>query len=104
MEVQDISTASGQMLSRLDLAKRLIQAISPHTGEQALMTSALGAELVLPMTTDQQVWSDTVTSIRSLSYGGGSIALTPLETARLIYGDISDLHIIWLSDGEFSDS
>jgi hypothetical protein len=103
MEVQDISTASGQMLSRLDLAKRLIQAI-PHTGEQALMTSALGAELVLPMTTDPQVWSDTVASIRSVSYGGGSIALIPLETARLIYGDISDLHIVWLSDGEFSDS
>jgi hypothetical protein len=103
MEVQDISTASGQMLSRLDLAKQVIRS-HPHTGERALMTSALGAELILPMTRDSQVWDDTITSIRSVSYGGGSIALTPLETARLIYGDTPDLHIVWLSDGEFSDS
>lgn len=103
MEVQDISTASGQMLSRLDLAKKVIRS-HPHTGERALMTSALGAELILPMTRDPQVWDDTITSIRSVNYGGGSIAMTPLETARLIYGDVPDIHIVWLSDGEFSDS
>jgi hypothetical protein len=103
MEVADISTASGQMISRLDLAKQIMTTL-PQTGEQALMTSALGAELVLPMTSDRQIWADTVVSVRPVSYGGGSIALTPLETARLIYGDISDLHIVWLTDGEFSDS
>ena len=28
----------------------------------------------------------------------------PLETIRLIYGDIPHLRIIWLTDGEFVDS
>ena len=30
--------------------------------------------------------------------------MTPLETARLVYGNTPHLHIIWITDGEFSDS
>lgn len=30
--------------------------------------------------------------------------MTPLETIRLIYGNTSHLNIVWITDGEFTDT
>ncbi len=105
MAVTDITTSSGIFLSRLDRAKQIVLSgslIIP--GEQAIMTAAYGAKLELPMTDNRRVFSDTVRGITVLSRGGGSSVMTPLETIRLIYGSTRHLSIIWITDGEFSDS
>ncbi len=73
-------------------------------GEQAIMTAAYGAKLELPMTDDRAIIRDIVGGITVLSRGGGSSVATPLETIRLIYGSTPHLSIIWITDGEFTDS
>jgi hypothetical protein len=68
------------------------------------MTAAGGARLELPMTDDKEVFVDTVHGIIVQDRGDGSSVSTPLEMIRLIYGSTSHLSIIWITDGEFSDS
>ena len=68
------------------------------------MTAAYGAKLELPMTSDRLTLSDVVSGITVLTRGGGSTVTTPLETIRLIYDTLPHLSIMWITDGEFSDS
>lgn len=56
------------------------------------------------MTDDRGMFSDIVHGITVQAHGGGSSISTPLEMIRLIYGSRSHLSIIWITDGEFSDS
>lgn len=105
MAVEDISTGSGTMISRLDLAKHIVlSGSSQRVGEQAIMTAAYGARLELPMVSNMANLSDVVRGITPLARGGGSTVVTPLEMVRLIYGNSSHLSVIWITDGEFSDS
>lgn len=105
MAVTDIHSQTWITISRLDLAKQLIAFESNYMiGNQAIMTAANGARLELPMTQDQQIFSDVLNGIQILTRWWGSSLATPLETIRLIYGSTPNLHIIWLTDGEFSDS
>lgn len=68
------------------------------------MTAAAGGRLIVPMTDELGVFSDIVSGISIDQDGGGSSLSTPLETIRLLYGSIPYLQIIWITDGEFSDS
>ncbi len=105
MAVSDIHTQSGIMISRLELAKQFISRVSSQIpGEQAIMSAAYAARLELPMTDDQWIISNVAHGITTLSRWGGSMVSLPLETIRLVYGNISHLRIIWLTDGEFIDS
>lgn len=105
MDVSDIHTQSGILISRLELAKQFISRVSPQIpGEQAIMSAAYAARLELPMTDDQWVISNVVHGITTLARWGGSMVSLPLETIRLIYGNTPHLRIIWLTDGEFADS
>ena len=105
MAVTDIATSSGISISRLDRAKQIVASGSfLRSGEQAIMTAAYGAKLELPMTSDRSILSDVVSGITILIRGGGSSVTTPLETIRLIYGNTPHLSIIWITDGEFTDS
>ncbi len=56
------------------------------------------------MTGDRGVFSDIIRGITVQAHGGGSSVATPLETIRLIYGNTRHLQVIWITDGEFSDS
>lgn len=56
------------------------------------------------MTDNHNVFTEVVNGINLLSYGGGSMISSPLELIRIVYGTTSNLHIIWITDGEFSDS
>ena len=56
------------------------------------------------MTSDRSILSDVVSGMTVLAHGGGSTVVTPLETIRLIYSTLPHLSIIWITDGEFSDS
>lgn len=105
MAVTDIGSESGILLSRLDQAKQIVYSGSVRRrGEQAIMTAAYGAKLELPMTNDRSIISDVVSGITVLTRGGGSSITTPLETIHLIYDTLPHLSIIWITDGEFSDS
>lgn len=105
MAVTDISGGSGLLISRLDFAKQIVTSGSAmRSGEQAIMTAALGARLELPMTDNTLTLSDVVHGINIESHGGGSSISTPLEMIRLIYGSTQRLSIVWLTDGEFSDT
>jgi hypothetical protein len=105
MAVTDISSQSGIFLSRLDFAKQIVSSGSlMRSGEQAIMSAAGGARLEMAMTGDRGVFADTVRGITVQDRGGGSSVSTPLEMIRLIYGSTPHLSIIWITDGEFSDS
>ena len=105
MMVADIGTQSGVMISRLALAKDIIQTESVRIGgDQAIMTAANGARLEIPLTSDLTAIANVAQGINPITHGGGSSFVTPLETIRLIYGNMSHLHIIWITDGEFTDS
>jgi hypothetical protein len=105
MMVADIGTQSGVMISRLALAKDIIQIESVRIGgDQAIMTAANGARLEIPLTSDLTAIANVAQGINPITHGGGSSLVTPLETIRLIYGNMSHLHIIWITDGEFTDS
>ncbi len=105
MAVTDIASQSGVLLSRLDFAKQIVSSGSRvRSGEQGIMTAAGWARLEMAMTDESWVLSDIVRGITVQSQGGGSSVSTPLEMIRLIYGNTSHLSIIWITDGEFSDS
>ncbi len=105
MAVTDIHTESGVMLSRLNFAKQIITSNSANiSGEQAIMTAAYGARLELPMTDDRWAFLNVTQGIGIIKNGGGSMVSSPLETVRLLYGKTRNLHIVWITDGEFSDS
>ncbi len=105
MAVSDIHTQSGIMISRLELAKQFVSRVSPQlSGEQAIMSAAYAARLELPMTDDRWLISNVIHGITTLARWWGSMVSLPLETIRLIYGNVPHLRIIWLTDGEFADS
>lgn len=105
MVVTDITTESGVMISRLDFAKQIINRHSSLIEwEQAIMSSAYGAKLEIPMTDNHATFLDILQGISPIANGGGSILAHPIDTIRLLYGNIRNLHIIWITDGEFSDS
>ena len=105
MTVTDIKTSSDRIISRLDLAKTIIKQKSDKIlGEQAIMTAAQGARLELPMTDDRLAIENVVQGITAVERWGWSSFSLPIETIRLIYGDTQHLRIIWITDGEFSDS
>ncbi len=105
MTVTDIGTKSGIMISRLDLAKNIIMQSSKNiTWEQAIMTSAQWARLELPMNQDAIALTNVVDGITPLVRWWGSSLMTPIETIRLIYWSTPHLHVIWITDGEFSDT
>lgn len=105
MAVEDTMAQSGVIDSRLSLAKKIIITNSLKiTGKQAIMSAAYWAKLEIPMTDNLLVLSDVVNGITPILKGWWSNLYTPLETMSLIYGDIPNLDIIWLTDGEFSDS
>jgi hypothetical protein len=57
------------------------------------------------MTDNTLTLSDVVHGINIESHGGGSSISTPLEMIRLIYGNTTQhLSIVWVTDGEFSDT
>ena len=105
MAVADVASQSGILSSRLDQAKQIaISGSHLRSGEQGIMTAAWWARLEMAMTDDRWVFSDVAQGITIQSQGGGSSVSTPLETIRLIYGSTPHLSIIWITDGEFSDS
>lgn len=68
------------------------------------MSASHGAKLELPMTDDRSTFLNILQGISPIANGGGSILASPIETIRLLYGSMRNLHIIWITDGEFSDS
>lgn len=105
MMVEDIATESGVIDSRLSFAKKIIEKGSNLTpGKQAIMSVAYGAKLEVPMTDNLGIVSDVVNGINPIIRWGGSTISTPLEMIRIIYWDLPNLQIFWLTDGEFSDS
>lgn len=105
MMVEDIATDNDIIDSRLSFAKKIIEKGSTLIpGKQAIMSVAYWAKLEVPMTDNLGVVSDVVNGINPIMRWGGSTISTPLEMIRIIYGDLPNLHIFWLTDGEFSDS
>lgn len=105
MTVVDIHTKTGMVISRLDLAKQIaINVSSKIYGEQALMTVNNWAKLELPLTKNNAIFQEITQGITPLFRGGWSSIVTPIEIIRLIYGEVPNLHIIWITDGEFFDS
>lgn len=105
MAVEDTMVENGVIDSRLSLAKKIVNTNSLKiTGKQAVMSVAYWAKLEIPMTDNLLVLSDVVNGITPILKWGWSNLHTPLETITLIYGDVPDLRIIWLTDGEFSDT
>ena len=105
MAVTDVMSQDDIIISRLDLAKKIILSGSHMLSwNQAVMSVAHGAKLELPMNDNQSIMSDVVGWISVIMQGGGSNFFTPLQMIHLIYGDQPNLNIIWLTDGEFSDS
>ncbi len=105
MAVTDISSPSGVMLSRLDLAKGIIASgsyIIP--GDHAIMSVAYGAKLETPFTRDMFALRDIVAGINPVYQWWGTTLTTPIQTIEALYGSLSSLQIIWITDGEFSDS
>lgn len=105
MWVHDINTLSGIMISRLDLAKSIILQSSKYIPwEQGIMTVAQWARLELPMNHDTIAFKNVVDGITPILRWWGSSLTTPFDMIKLIYGNTPQLHIIWITDGEFSDS
>ena len=105
MTVEDMPSSSGIIDSRLNLAKKIIKNGSTLLNEkQAIMSVAYWAKLEVPMTDDLWILSDVTSGINPIIRWGGSTISTPLEMIRIVYGDLPNLRIFWLTDGEFSDS
>lgn len=105
MAVADIHTETWISISRFDLAKQFIDSRSRDiSGNQAIITASNWARLELPMTQDESIFHEVIQGITIIKQWGGSSLATPLETIHLIYGDLPNLNIIWITDGEFSDT
>lgn len=105
MTVTDIMGDDNIIISRLDLAKNIVQTASQIiTRDQAIMSVAHGARLDLPMNQDLAVIKNVVDGISPITQGGWSNFATPIQMIQLIYGKERHLDVIWLTDGEFADS
>ena len=71
MTVTDIMGDDDIIISRLDLAKNIIQSASRIiSGDQAIMSVAHGARLDLPMNQDLAVIKNVVDGISPITQGG----------------------------------
>ncbi len=109
MAVEDIpSSENTLMVSRLDLAKKLIQdGIDIIPGEHALITYARNASVDVPFSWNNYHIKNIVSHMTPVEFYGGSDLMGALSLANSLYvhSDIP-IHIILLSDGglESADS
>ena len=107
MAVQDVSLSESEgFVSRLEGAKKLAErflSIKPETVETGIVTFSRLPTLILPFTTDSMLSKNTIVGIAPLIYGGGSNLVNVVNMIDEVYGNVPNLHVVILSDGEFFD-
>ena len=102
MAVEDIpSSENTQMVSRLALAKRLMQeGIDIIPGEHALISYAREASVEVPFSSDTDHIKNIISNLTPMEFYGGSDLMSALSLASTLYvRSDTPVHIILLSDG-----
>lgn len=100
MQVQDMMTSSGILLSRLAVAQNILTNLSmQEQREQALMVFGSHARILLPFTRDQSSILSTIETLSPEIYASASDLWGALTLTQLLYQD-TPLDIRILTDGE----
>ena len=102
MAVEDIpSSENTQMVSRLALAKKLMQeGIDIIPGEHALISYAREASVETPFSSDTDHIKNIISNLTPMEFYGGSDLMSALSLASTLYvRSDTPVHIILLSDG-----
>lgn len=101
MAVEDISSENHIMMSRFDLAKKMIQdGIRDIPGEHAIITYARDASMESPFTENKEHSINVVLGLNPVEFYGGSNLMGAISLANTLYAkSATPIEMILLSDG-----